>query len=65
MPVDTFADIEKLVGTTWERDGLQREVTRVENGNVYWRRPGGKERKQPQWFPYFRMWLEKAVKVEG
>lgn len=74
MPrIKTIQDAVELIGTTWERDGKQRTVTRIEDlelssfydsviGKVYWKRPGGKERKQPQWFPYFNDWLVKAVR---
>lgn len=68
--IKTIEQAKTLIGTTWERDGLQREITRIENlrvschgtvfGNVYWRRPGHAEQKRPLWFPYFQKWLCKA-----
>ena len=76
MRVKNVAQANALVGTRWERDGLHRVVTRVEGvavshydgrtiwGKVFWKRPGGKERKHPQWLPYFNNWLGKAVPVD-
>ena len=68
-------DAKELIGQVWERDGKQREITRIENlypdhrgelvfGDVYWKRPGRKERKVPQWLPYFDEWLSKAELIE-
>jgi len=75
MRIKTVEEAKALVGTIWERDGLKREITRVERlremksyniiaGDVYWRRPGGKERKLPQWIPYFNEWLTKAKRIK-
>ena len=75
MHVKTIEDAKALIGTTWERDGKSRTVTRIEDlhvstwdnstvvGVAYWKRPGGKERKLPQWLPYFLQWLSKAERV--
>jgi len=75
MHVKTIEDAKALIGTTWERDGKRRTVTRIEGlrisgwdnntlcGNVYWRRPDGAERKLPQWLSYFLTWLSMAVQV--
>lgn len=73
MTIKTIEQAKALVGSTWERDGLRREITRVEDlrmsthgtvlGNVYWRRPGGSEQKRPLWFPYFQEWVSKAERV--
>ena len=70
--INTVEDAKELVGQVWERDGKKREVTRIENlrashgyvhGNVYWRRPGGKERGNPKWLPYYGQWLSKATRI--
>jgi hypothetical protein len=57
----------ELPGTVWQRDGSRREITRVEKSaasyDVYWKRPGGNERKLPVWLPYFRQWLAGAEMV--
>jgi len=59
-------DPYELVGRTFERDGMRREVTRVERSigyDIYWRRPGGNERKEPMWWPNFQTWVENADEV--
>jgi len=75
MKIETIEQAKTLVGTTWERDGQQRHITRITDlrmgtfscvcGHVYWARPGGKERKQSVWLPYFRDWLAKASEVKS
>lgn len=76
MRIGTVEEAVALIGTTWERDGLRRTITRIDGlrpssigmdvcGNVYWCRPGKPERKSPQWLPYFNDWLTKATKVES
>ena len=76
MRTKTLKEVKALVGTTWERDGKRRTVTRIEDlhisiwddetpvGDVYWRRPGGRERTRPFWLPNFWTWLAKAKRVE-
>lgn len=69
MKVKTVDEAMALVGRTFERGGQSRTITRIEQlretcgrvfGFVYWKRPGGKERVQPKWLPYFNEWLSKA-----
>lgn len=69
MKITTIEQANALPGTAWVRDGLTREIDRIENlnqwgryirGNVYWRRPGDVVRSNPQWFHYFKGWLAKA-----
>ena len=73
VTIHNEADAQSLVGRTFDGKGGQRTVTRVEDvrrsngglyGNVYWKRPGGKERRQPVllWdFTY--VWLRNATEV--
>lgn len=71
----TEAEILALIGQTFGQGKKQRTVTRITNlwtrnhprwpskywvGEVYWKRPGGKERSQSQWLPDFLEWLKKA-----
>jgi len=70
MPETKFGPLSSLVGRTFERDGKRRTVTRVELwtedrsiGNVYWARPGMKERTQPIFSSYFETWLRGATEV--
>lgn len=72
----TTADANSLVGTVWSIGDDEREITRVENvkvseydhttimADVYWRKPGGKERTKPTPLTTFRTWLNKATKQE-
>jgi hypothetical protein len=66
----TTAEIEALAGTTWAQDDNLREITRVENieaggkANIYWRKPGGKERANPTSLATFKTWLGKATLIE-
>lgn len=66
-------EAKALVGQTFGLGKNQRTVTRIERltdthgyvgGDVYWKRPGGKERTQSVWLPYFLDWLRKAEKDE-
>jgi hypothetical protein len=52
-----------LPGKTFDGPGGKRTVTRLERDNVYWKRPGGKERKYPQHLGGFLNWLGKASEV--
>lgn len=68
-------EIKALVGRTFHLGNQARTVTRIENlrvgllgvwlGDVYWKRPGGKERVQPQWLSDFLAWLKNAEEVKG
>ena len=69
----TLEDAQALIGQTFGSGKNQRIVTRIENlrtsnfgavvGDVYWKRPGGKERATSQWLPYFRAWKRSAERV--
>jgi hypothetical protein len=70
----TIKEVHALVGQTFGSGKNVREVVRIEGiresfgnftGSVYWKRPGGKERKQPQWLPYFLQWLRKVQREEN
>ena len=70
----TEQEVRALVGQTFGQGKMQRTVTRIEGlkksnyqyganlwvGDVYWKRPGGKERSVSTWLPYFWKWLAKA-----
>ncbi|EKO3607098.1 hypothetical protein M6C35_002006 [Vibrio metschnikovii] len=72
----TIADANSLVGTVWGIGDDKREITRVENvkvsvydhntlmADIYWCKPGGKERSKPTPLTTFRTWLNKATKQE-
>lgn len=71
--INTIAEAAELRGTTWERDGKRRVVTRVVNlcamygkiyGSVYWRRPEGLERLLPSPVSNFDAWLSGATEVK-
>mgnify|MGYP001574488038 CR=1 FL=1 len=71
-----ITEAEQLVGQTFKRGPSIRTITRIEGlqeypshpevllGDVYWKRPGGSERKNPQWMPDFLRWLSKATEVQ-
>lgn len=71
---DNIGDVEKLVGTFWlDSKDQAREIVEVADlrrigktvsANIYWKRPGGKVRLQPSWYPYFKEWLEKATEID-
>lgn len=60
---------EWFIGRAFEGKGGTRVITGIEtetgfsSPDIYWKRPGGKERKQPIWGPYFRGWLKTAKEV--
>lgn len=68
-------EIKALVGRTFQRGNQARTITRIKElregfrgvliGDVYWERPGGKERARPQWLPDFLAWLKNAEEVKG
>jgi hypothetical protein len=68
-------EIKALVGRTFKLGNNARMITCIENlrvgllgvwsGDVYWKRPGGKECAQPQWLPDFLAWLKNAEEVKG
>lgn len=70
---DDISDVKKLEGTFWlDSKDQAREIVEVADlrrigktvsANVYWKRPGGKQRSQPSWYPYFKEWLEKATEI--
>lgn len=73
MQVHTIEDAKNIAGKTFERDGLRRTVTRVNDvhicgvsilGYVYWKRPGGKECGAPKCLPIFNAWLTGADEVD-
>jgi len=65
-----------LTGTRWAIGNDERIITRVENAeiskydnitvfaDIYWCKPGGKERSTPTPLIRFRTWLNKAKKVD-
>ena len=71
----TVSAAESLAGTTWEVQGDVREITRVKNAelspydrstilaDIFWRKPGGKERANPTPLTTFRTWLNKASQI--
>ena len=71
----TVAAAESLAGTSWEVNGDVREIIRVENAelstydrstimaDIFWRKPGGKERSNPTPLTTFRTWLNKASQI--
>lgn len=68
----TIDDVKAMVGKTYTKNGNTRTVCRIEGlsqgvcgltGNVYWKRPGGNERRLPQYLPYFLEWVKKAQEV--
>jgi hypothetical protein len=71
----TVAAAQSLAGMTWAIDEDVREITRIENAqvsqydrrtvmaDVYWRKPGGKERSKSTPLTTFRTWLNKATPV--
>lgn len=56
-------DLQQLVGRTFEKNGLSRIITRIEGGNVYWRRPNGAEQKRPKWWAHWREWMAGAKEI--
>lgn len=62
------SEAPKLIGRAFSGDGGIRVVTRVEYAHgvcdVYWSRPGGRERKVPVYWPYFVEWLETANEID-
>lgn len=70
----TEQEVRALVGQTFGQGKMQRTVTRIEGlrksnyqyglnhwaGEVFWKRPGSKERSQSTWLPSFLTWMEKA-----
>lgn len=64
-----------LAGTTWAIGDDIRVITRVENAtfsewdgktvfaDIYWSKPGGKERAKPTELTRFRTWLNKAKQL--
>ena len=66
-----------LVGAIFERDGKRREITRVSGleisqfdrrtvlVEIFWRVPGGRERKVPTPAPKFGAWLSKAGEISN
>lgn len=73
----SISELKALAGTTWAQGDSAREVTRIENvetdsdntkivsAEVYWRKPGGKERSNPTSIATFRTWLAKATLVDS
>jgi len=71
----TVQAAQSLAGTTWENKGDVRVITRIEHAqistydpntilaDVYWAKPGGKERQNPTPLTTFRTWLNKAKQV--
>ncbi|HBC3900641.1 MULTISPECIES: hypothetical protein [Vibrio harveyi group] len=68
----TVNEALSLAGKTWSIGEDVREITRIENAqvsqydrrtvmaDVYWRKPGGKERIKPTPLTTFTTWLNKA-----
>lgn len=74
VTVKTIEEAQALVGQTFGSGTHQRTVTRIEGlrvqhgyvgGDVYWKRPGGKERAKNIWLPYFMNWVKKAEAAAG
>jgi hypothetical protein len=75
MALKSIHEAGSLVGKTFERAGKRREVTkalgleisefdgRTVLGDIFWKVPGGNERKAPTKAPDFGAWLSKAVEV--
>lgn len=71
MKITTIEQAQELIGKTFGPPGLQRMVTRIENlkasstgyiiGEIYWLRPGGKERSKSMWLPYFVKWVNQQA----
>jgi hypothetical protein len=68
----TIDDVKTMIGKTYTRNGNMRTICRIDDlyqgvcgftGNVYWKRPGGKERRLPQYLPYFLDWVKNASEV--
>lgn len=71
----TIEDANALTGTSWALGDERREITRIEGAevspydhrtilaNVFWRKPGGKERTKPTPLTTFRTWLNKASRL--
>lgn len=63
--------IEIKVGETYGEGKEARTVTRITDTMVYWKRPGGKERRVGKYLPNFREWIEnigresEKIKVEN
>lgn len=63
----TFSEIEAMVGQTYGEGKDARTVTRItgleksgvpgQHGTVYWKRPGGKERRVGKYLPHFLQWV--------
>lgn len=49
--------IEIKVGETYGEGKEARTVTRITETMVYWKRPGGKERRVGKYMPNFREWV--------
>lgn len=71
MQIRTVEDANALVGMKFGEGKDAREVTRVVGArrsfdaivaDVYWRRPGGKERSIPVYLPSFIAWARGAEK---
>lgn len=72
MKFKEFAEIEALVGQTFGKGKDARTITRITNihegtvpgagGTVYWKRPGGKERRVGKYLPHFIQWIEEQDK---
>lgn len=71
----TVSAAKSLAGTTWAIGDNFREIVRVENAelsrydnstimaDIFWRKPGAQERKDPTPLTTFRTWLNKAELV--
>lgn len=72
---NTVAAANSLAGTSWKIGDEIREIVRVENAevskfdrstivaDVYWKKAGGKLRKNPTPLTTFRTWLNKASQI--
>jgi hypothetical protein len=70
-----FAEIEAMVGQTYGEGKEARTITRITgitdgrvpgvSGTVYWKRPGGKERRVGKYLPHFLAWIEEQEKKDN
>jgi hypothetical protein len=77
MALKSIHEAGSLVGKTFEREGKRREVTKVSGlkisefdgrtvlGDIFWKVPGGNERKAPTKATDFGAWLSKASEVSN
>lgn len=72
MKIETVEEAHALAGQVFGLGNEARQVTRVENvhsagenvyGDIYWKRPGGKERQYPVWLTNFVAWCNKINRV--